>query len=239
MFRFDGLQGPGGIAANANGVYWAAASDLSHADLDGANRAKLSTLFINDPIALGPNGLYGMGSIGDAGAVLGLNFGGEGPVSLTRASDESYGLAADADSVYWSTFSDPMSIRSVPVAGGEPTTLATSPGPGGAIALDAHSVYWVAKGAVMKVPRKGGAADQLASDSAPGFISGIAVDGSNVYWSTADSILKVSVDGGSPEVLVTGLGVPSAVAVDDASVYFATVGNPTGNRGAIYRLTPK
>jgi hypothetical protein len=239
LFRVGNLQGPGGIAVNANGLYWAAASNLAHAGLDGSNIATLSSNFVNDPITLGPNGVYGTGALDGVGGILGLPFVGGPTVSLGANDDESYGLAADAESVYWTTFSEPMSIRSLPLAGGSPVTLATSPGPGGAIALDAHNVYWIARGAVMKMSLNGGTPTQLASDSPTGFLSGIAVDGGNVYWSTADSIMKVSVDGGTPVVLVTGQDVPSAVAVDDTSVYWANVGNPTGIHGTISRLTPR
>lgn len=242
LFRVDNLQGPGGIAADAQGVYWAALHDLARADLDGSHRATLSHHFVNDPIALGPGAVYGTGALDDmSGGILSVSFDGGPTELLTPNEHASYGVAADAHRVYWTTFSDPMSILTVPLDGGARATqvLATSPGVGGGIAIDAHNVYWVAQGAVMKAPIGGGAPTQIASSAPPGFISGIAVDGTSVYWSTADSIMKVSVDGGPPEILATGQDVPSAVAVDETSVYWTNVGNPTGIRGSISRLTPK
>jgi hypothetical protein len=243
LFRVEQLQGPGGIAADAGGVYWAVANNLTHANLDGSNPTTLTDGFVNDPITIGPNGLYGTGMT--FGVVsIGLNGGALVSVaSEPPASFASYGLAADANNVYWSTFSNPMSIHSAPAVPGDtpatPTVLATSTGPGGNIAIDAHSVYWVAGGTVLKVPLGGGATSVLATAPAPGFMSGIAVDGTSVYWSAAHSIMKVSVDGGTPEELASGLDTPSTLALDDTSVYFATVGNPDRKEGAIYKLTPK
>ncbi|HET7538509.1 MAG TPA: hypothetical protein VFK05_01510 [Polyangiaceae bacterium] len=250
LFRLDQLQGPGGIAANAGGVYWTAYPNLNHANLDGSNITTLSNTFVNDPIALGANGVYGTGSGSDVGSgtaplsIVGVGLSGGATLPIASTPHASYGLATDADNVYWTTFSDPMSILKAPLVPSSaelaaPTVLATSPGPGGNIAVDAHNVYWVAHGTVMKVPVGGGTATPLASASPSGFIPGIAVDGTYVYWSTADGILKVSVDGGTPEVLVSGLDTPSCIALDETSVYFAIMGTPPGQHGTIARLWPK
>jgi sugar lactone lactonase YvrE len=63
--------------------------------------------------------------------------------------------------------------------------------------------------------------------------SGLAVDATSVYWSNSGghpaftrdagpngSIMKVSVDGGSVTSLVSGLDSPSAIAVDQANIYW-------------------
>jgi len=187
--------------------------------------------------------MTGEGHLPLAVITVGLN-GPRGPrEEVSSSPSASYGLAADANNVYWTTFSDPMQILSAPLMPIQswvaPKVLAESAGPGGNIAIDSHSVYWVADGTVMKVPLEGGEATPLASAASSMFLSGIAVDGANVYWSSADRILKVSVDGGTPEVLVTGQDAPASVIVDDTSVYWANVGNPTGNHGSVSRLTPK
>lgn len=243
LFRANGKQLGNGIVANASGVYWAAESSLNRAELDGSNITSLSSDFAPAALALGPNGLYGSGATGSR-TLVSVGLSGGSTVSLTTDSVLSYGVAVDADHVYWSTYGENPSIRSAPIAKddssepGESKLLATSSGRGGSIAIDVHNVYWVADGLVMKVPLGGGGATALASGTPCQFISGIAVDGESVYWSTANAIMKVSVDGGVAEELVSGLDSPAAVAVDDTSVYWANLGTSTRN-GTIMKLTPK
>jgi hypothetical protein len=198
---------------------------------------------VNDPIAVGPSGIYGSGST-DAvtGTVVSAPLmGGQltalAPEGAFAPSDASYGFAVDAQNVYWTTFADPTSIRKVPLQGGTPITLATSPGAGGGIAVDQSSVYWVSDNGVMKVAIAGGPAVLLAaSGPVAGGGGNIALDDTSVYWTTMDSVLKVSLSGGAPEVLASGQPGPMPIAVDATSVYW---GNTGYGAGAIMKLTPK
>jgi len=241
QLRISKLQGPGGLAVNDSGIYYSEAM-LWHTSLDTSGTEALGSGFVNDPIALGPNGVYGTGSVAGAAGIVTTGLTGGPVVSLTAGYGgyySSYGIAVDDSNVYWTTFEDPMSVMSVPLAGGAPVELATSAGPGGALAVRGGYAYWVAAGAVMKVSTRGGAQTQLAVGSKNGSIAGIAVDDTSVYWTTRDSVMKVSLDGGPVEVLAAGQDGPSAIAVDDASVYFANVGVPAGNHGSISKITPK
>ena len=257
LFRVDGPR-PQTIAANSSGVYWGAFGDgtsgelqLNRANLDGSDVTTLTDGFVPSAIALGPDGVYGTGSkFSAAGGMVMMGLAGGPVVTLTRDSGLSYGVAVDADNLYWMESSFSLSIRSVALAATSPSDalppkgnsklLATDSDDGRGLAIDAHNVYWVNdRGDVKKVPLDGGEPTLLASGTRCASDRGcIAVDGTNVYWATKDSILKVSVDGGTPEVLARGLIAPRHLALDDSSVYWADSGSST-TRGVIFRLTPK
>ncbi len=241
-FQFAlGQQGPGGLAVNQTGVYWSVAT-LMRASLDGMNQISLVAGMVNDPIAVGPSGIYGTGSLdGMRTTVVSAPLTGGSLTALApdalAPSDASYGFAIDATSIYWTTFNDPTSIRKMPLQGGMPVTLATSPGAGGGLAVDKSNVYWVSSNGVMKVAIDGGPATLLGpSGPVAGLGGNIALDDTSVYWTTADSVLKVSLSGGTPEVLASGQPGPIPIAVDATSVYW---GNTRPGAGSIMKLTPK
>jgi sugar lactone lactonase YvrE len=93
--------------------------------------------------------------------------------------------------------------------------------------LDATAVYFTrfeADGAVMVVPKAGGAATAIATDQA--YAEGIAVDEIHVYWTTGSSGSDGSVwrggkDGSALVTLASGQLAPSGIAVDEDAVYWA------------------
>jgi hypothetical protein len=117
------------------------------------------------------------------------------------------------------------------------------------MAVDEENVYYVLatqNGAVMKVPRDGGAPIVLASSQHSPW--SIAVDATSVYWTThgnlsdaygdggqsftPGTVMKLTRTGGAPTTLVSSIPYgfvesewsPPMVAVDDTSVYWTNVG---------------
>ena len=85
-------------------------------------------------------------------------------------------------------------------------------------------------GLIARVPVGGGPQTTLATGRTLG-IDGIAGDDSNVYWLEGDGAIEQGAvaalpkSGGQVAILASGLGDPSAIAVDDTAVYFIASGN--------------
>ncbi len=145
---------PGGVAVDSTNVYWSGydptgtgTSYVMMQLLAGGGRIVLATGFVNDPIAVGPRGVYGTGAVDGGVTVVSASFAGGAatavvPASALQRTFASYGIAVDATSVYWTTFSNPGTVMQAPLGGGNPATLASAPGSGFGIAVDATSVYW-------------------------------------------------------------------------------------------------
>ena len=243
---------PGGIAVDNTNVYWSGYSPdgdgttaLWKIPLAGGETTKLATGFMNDPIAVGPDGVYGTGSVDGGVTIVSAPLAGGATTALVPASSlrqtfASYGIAVDATSVYWVTFSDPSTVMKVPLGGGSPTTLGSAPGGGFGLALDATSAYWISAKAVTKVGLQGGTPTTLAATGGQG-TQGIAVDDTHVYWSdggSPGSVYKVPIQGGATMLLATNLQHPTGVAVDATSVYWVNAGDG-GATGSVMKLTPK
>jgi hypothetical protein len=123
------------------------------------------------------------------------------------------------------------------------TALACNQDAAWGIVLDETYVYWGncgdgvnANGAILRVPKVGGAPATLAS----GLVCprGVAVDATSAYWTTqgpglgpTGAVMKVPIAGGSPTVLAAGLGYPGdAIALDAQGVYWTegAASNATG-----------
>jgi hypothetical protein len=162
----SGQDQPFGIALSAASAYWT---------------DQLAGTVMSTPLASPPDG----------GALITLASG-QGGTDL--ASEGPTAIAVGDTSAYWVTG---YSVASVPLLGGTPTTLfsVTEGGPYLGIAVDATSVYWTsfsgaAGGAVLKVPRAGGAAVTIAPKQTNPW--GIAVDATSVYWTTDSEVMRLT-----------------------------------------------
>jgi hypothetical protein len=210
--------------------------------LNGGEPQVLANGFMNDPFALGPNGVYGTGSDAAGGGGLTivrvpLTGGATTPVvpsSTLPQTASSYGIATDANSVYWTSFRDPCVVYKAPLAGGTPTTLATVTGPCFGIAVDSTAAYFAASSGVYSVSLNGGTPKRLTSSSA----QGIAMDDAFVYFTDfASTVKKVSKSGGAAISLATRQDKPWGIAVDATSVYWVNAGS--SGTGSVIKLSPK
>jgi hypothetical protein len=233
---------PAGIAVDAASVYWSSGAGLQKVPLGGGPATLLATGVGNDVITVGPSGVYGTNGE-DAPVSVPLGGGTALVLGPGPGNSNTYGIAVDSTSLYWTEFGNPVNILKVSLAGGTPTILATGQVPEG-LAVDATSVYWVdaggqGPGSLMKVPRNGGAPQTLATGLDDP--TGLAIDADNAYVTTGFSsttpgaIVKVPLGGGSVIVLASGLNEPSGIAVDASSVYWTNL----GGGGSIMKLTPK
>jgi hypothetical protein len=154
---------------------------------------------------------------------------------LTEPQKGTSGLSLDKDFVYWMT-SD--GIKKIPRNGGEVSEVYhnSSPSPSLGLAQDADNFYFCqmnSKGhsALMKVPKKGGAAIQLAASI--NHTQQFVVADANVYY-FADvehmgsfppiALMKVSISGGEPITIDSGeAGWINYLAVDGSQVYFPDI----------------
>jgi hypothetical protein len=145
---------------------------------------------------------------------------------LVQGEEQPWALAIDDRYVYWTAA---RALRRAPLAGGAATTLAEGQGLR-RVVVAAGYVYFSdgPAGTVSRVAREGGSVEPLGTGV---FTDGVAVHGERVYWashgmtvgSESDGSLgTAALDGTDARILVGGLSQPSAVAVDDAFVYFTS-----------------
>jgi hypothetical protein len=154
--------------------------------------------------------------------------------------DDQGRIAVDDANVYFTALAThPIStgmtrtIWRVPIDGGPPFALVDVNERVIGLATDGANVYWGEegfpdRGAVRRIPVGGGATADLVAGR--GFLKGFALRGSELFFteSTYSSyrIVKVAATGGPLTVLatVTSLDHPTAIAVDDTTVYWGIEG---------------
>jgi hypothetical protein len=171
-----------------------------------------------------------------AGGVFTMPVTGGTPLQLTASS--AHRLAIDATNLYW-TSGQPGDggsgqVSQMPRGGGNILTLSSGELGREGIAIDTTSVYWTEpngdsfeNGEIVKAPIGGTGSDDVVL--AEGFgpdVGGapyyIAVRGGMVYWTGANTISSAPIGGGggAADVIASGDWIQSAIAVDDARVYW-------------------
>jgi hypothetical protein len=104
-------------------------------------------------------------------------------------------------------------------------------------ALDDKNAYFLATGqsspgnSIYSVGKDGGTITTLATDA--GGPNTVTTDGVNVYWGNTDAIVRIPRGGGARTTLANVTNItPTAIAVDETSVYFT-------DDYRLYKLTPK
>jgi hypothetical protein len=235
-----GSSGGGfGLAVDATRAYWADdPGDLLAVPLAGGTPTTLDSNAWNVlGLTLSGSDLYWV----TPSVVASLPIQGGAPVTLGTPSAIAQGPpVVDDTNIYWVG----NGVFSMPRAGASVTRLAAS-GPSTGLAIDDANVYWCANSLehepIMSTPKTGGPSVTLASDQLGA--NGFAADGQNVYWTLPvfGAVMKVPIAGGTP-ITVASAPSPTAIALDDTSIYWAQFyGTPTttGNTATVMRLRPK
>jgi hypothetical protein len=158
-----------------------------------------------------------------------------GAVQIAAESGPVTSLVADDREVMWANASE---IRAAPVGGGAPRTIVKLPTHrddtvGYALLLTATHVVWTNGPIIWSAPRGGGKARQVGR-SGHDFqtVGDIRTDGKRVYWrqgTRSGAVLSAPVQGGPTRRLARLDEAPSALAIHDGHIYWATV-------DSIYRM---
>ncbi|HEY1696237.1 MAG TPA: hypothetical protein VGG39_28920 [Polyangiaceae bacterium] len=245
---------PSSIAVDATSVYWTdLGGSLRKVPLDGGVPTSLATglqgptgVVVSGEEVYWANG----GTASNNGSVDAITTDGGTMSAIAVSQDFPAGVAVYENQVYWTNSAGPTGSCNPPaVPGGSVwsttsgTAIAFHQSVPTGIAVSAAGVFFINSGfsgscaAVAKIPlgfQAGGDPTLLATGTVP---AAMTIDATDVYWtdSQVGTVLKVSQTGGTPTTLGTGLGSPSAIAVDTTSVYVAT----SGSMGNIVRITPK
>ena len=142
-----------------------------------------------------------------------------GVVALASGLSSPFGVALNANDVYWTSRENAGAVMRMPKDGGMPTTLVgaqQSPGP---IMVNATDVYWGSGVILARKPLVGGPVTYVDFNGA----TALTQDAVNVYWVTnvTDGVRQTPKSGGSVVVLAAGLTAPlGKIAVDRTAVYW-------------------
>lgn len=167
----------------------------------------------------GPN-VYASAS---AGFVFTAPIGGASSASvLVSTPPDAWGIALDAQSIYWSTADDPGFIETAPRAGGVPTILATVTASPRKVLVDDTRVYWIGGGpgdTLSSVAKTGGPPTVLATSSVAG--QDMVRVGDFIYWITyaGTEIFRTPARGGPTTTFASGFGFTFALATDGQALY--------------------
>jgi hypothetical protein len=250
----DGMSGLA-VVSDGQTIYWSEyvayasaggeSSALGSGDVIATNSAGVSTRLWSGSrspsgLAVGQGYLYLL-----ADKVLRVPLPG-GPAETLSEQGGAFGIALAGSNVYWTPYNLIDDVLSVPRTGG-PTSIVSVGHPtmpcGGfsslAITADARNIYWgdlgeaVCWGTIYAQPLAGGSPRVLVGDAIEP--EALVVDGNSLYATTGQSgtILEVDLSSGTVTTLASGQSWPSAIAVDETSIYWA---NNNGDQTGIMRL---
>ena len=171
----------------------------------------------------------------------------DGGPAQAIASSRPYptSVLADATGTLWSELgaSDAGGALMVAAADGGLSPLVAQRGAPVAVAGYGGYVYWLDALAktVLRVPRSGGAVEQIANTDDNPFA--LVVDGSGVYWAAAGLTEQAGsvahaplVPGGPTTVMMTNVDAIQALAADATQIYVAAVGADVNGGGSIVSM---
>jgi sugar lactone lactonase YvrE len=232
----DNQKGASELVLDATHVYWIAneAGDVMRIAKSGGEAQTLAQGQVGlNGIEVDESHVYFMTGNGGTDAVVRVGKDG-GFATLVAQSSNPWGVAIDADYVYWN---DPGSSRVVRQAkdGGSLEDLAVDERGAMQIAVDADGIYWVSiSELVVRHSRGPGEPVETVAtfeslDENISWVGGISLDATHIYWTAypANVVMRVSKDGGAPEILAAQQSYPLGVAVDDDYVYWASSSDNT------------
>jgi hypothetical protein len=158
---------------------------------------------------------------------------------INGSPDGAAYLVVSGNTIYFTTRSGDF-VCSANRDGSMVTVLASMQRKAAALTFDATNIYWAnvgvgaGGGSIMKVPKAGGQAVQLAAeDSSP---TVLAIDGNFVYWGGEDvPIKKVPIAGGTPTTVSPDPGAQSAsnLLTDGIELFWSNL----LNSGSIFKLS--
>ncbi len=202
-----GLFAPGGIAVDAESVYFTNESTVMKVPIEGGTAITLaSELPSSRGFVLQGQSVYWTAD----DSILRVGVGGGAVATIESGQFGLWSLASDATSLFLMTSDgvaqDPTNVLNSPLGGGAAVTLAAGAGDLMSLAADATGVYWTSEtggpggGALVKAPLAGGPFTTLASglDQPIGTFSWaygsgtLVTDPTSVYTISGDSILRIA-----------------------------------------------
>jgi len=211
---------PGPLAIDATNLYWAHDTVLTQMPLAGGPRTTVAPF---DGLVFAIGG--GTAFLVQVATILSVPLGGSGtPMNFAMDNNQIGSIAADAANVYWcDQFSG--TVEQMSGTGGSMLTIASNQMYPSSIAVDASYVYWTTSPFVLnKVPIGGGTVTNFGSEGGGG---PLAFDATNIYVASGLGIQKTPKAGGTTVTLAANAAA-TAIAVDDAYVYWVTTGTETG-----------
>ncbi len=156
------------------------------------------------------------------GSVAKVNLDGTGQTVLATATSSGWGIAADENSVFYST-NDSFGVgRRVPVGGGSSVIIATKLYDPKEVVVDAQNVYFACYDNPTLSNSKTASSDQSAVTVTGASIC-LAVSSSSLYYTlTSGSLYGKTLPSGTPFSIVTDAVQTRAIAYRDGSLFYTS-----------------